>query len=264
MLQKKTLFKPVDMPVPEIRRVDVPPPNVDASSTGYDSSDTLYHDPSCGSDDDFSDTAADKVCDELQYETRKCRGCDKLFDWNNAFSPEQPQQKFCNACEKKQKARLTCVECGKQLTTNNAYPKSNQEWAEVEKTWCGKCFKHFVVNEMIPKENERRNTNERQNNRKRKGENQESAENKKRPCGRCGAMTHKTVRSRLCPFNVKYKNLGEGLLFFNLPHIPHTYHSRTYLTLTLYALFPVQVVTRKPLTLSSNLPVWVMTTNLLL
>ena len=31
--------------------------------------------------------------------------------------------------------------------------------------------------------------------------------NHAKPCGRCGALTHKTARSRLCPFNSKYVKL---------------------------------------------------------
>ena len=84
-----------------------------------------------------------------------------------------------------------------------AFPKGNTEWCKDDKlsNWCEACWGKFVRTRMLPRENERITKRKNQD----PGNKHSLDQN---PCKKCGAMTHKTSRSRLCPFNKKYADFS--------------------------------------------------------
>ena len=176
------------------------------------------------SDDDadtlpYSDPFSDQQCAELRCVTHDCQRCGNEFDWSNAFAPNQRPKKYCDKCEKILGDNCTCVTCGEKLNPSTAFPKGNMEWCDIgdeEKSWCAPCYGQYVREHMIPATNERLSA--QKPTRKRKAA-EEDAQNpravkkfKKEPCKWCGAFTHKTKRSRLCPHNTKYQTIGAPVI----------------------------------------------------
>ena len=194
----------------------VPPQIIRHSSD--DDEDSLATLPySDGENDDEADAfdpfvhADDSQVDcELRYESRECENCHNRFDFNNVFRPEG-DQRLCNLCIRSEKI-CECEQCGKKLSAQMAFPKTNMDWhdGEIKKSWCGDCYGKRLREQVVPAQNAHMHQ-QQQKNKKRKRKNSDDKQQQKEivPCKKCGAQTHKTARSRLCPFNKRYQNLGE-------------------------------------------------------
>ena len=151
--------------------------------------------------------------DLLEFAHKRCEKCNRLFDWNNSFCPDDAPPKLCPRCERIQTV-CKCLDCGKTLTAGTAFPKGNMHWAgsDVKKNWCGVCYAKMLRDKVLPEYNARLHEQQQQQQQvKRKrtlgGEAQPPKKKQKTPCKKCGALTHKTARSRLCPYNKKYLDL---------------------------------------------------------
>ena len=174
------------------------PPSVGDTTDDYDEFDDAFDDES----DEF-DPFSDKLCEELAYSTRKCPRCDQQFEWNSAFSAVH-ETRFCKDCEQRHWGGCTCVDCGREVDKMKAFPKGNTEWCKDDKlsNWCEACWGKFVRTRMLPRENERIVAKRKNQD---PGNKHSLVED---PCKECGAMTHKTLRSRFCPFNKKYADFS--------------------------------------------------------
>ena len=191
-------------PAPESRS-SPPPPEINRHSETWCSDSTMDYGDSAAEVDPFFETNKD---DELQCSPRECERCHSKFDWNNS---DGDQQKFCRRCAEECK----CEVCGKKLTALTAFPKGNMDWSggEEKQSWCSDCYGKIVRDKMLPEVNSRIEEDE-QRKRKRDGKSTPSKK-QQTPCKKCGARTHKTSRSRLCPHNPKYlcfqENTGESV-----------------------------------------------------
>ena len=169
--------------------------------------------------DPFSDKFSDELCEELLYETRNCKRCGCLFECNTvAFDPDDKDEQtlFCVPCLRREEM-CKCKDCGKSLKRCHAFPQNSVEWNQCTTLRCGVCWgKH--VKSMLPKIDKQQNGD---GNKGKKKDEKNQGKGQAR-CKRCGSTSHKTARSRWCPFNAKYnKFISEGNFFqFPLPHIP--------------------------------------------
>ena len=222
--RKKKLF-PAPTPAPAPTSTSPPPPQLRRLSI-----DKVFSD---SDDETYEDEESDKVMQEeesqepsdfdpfenvdLMEEFVQCANCQRLFDWNNSFRGDQEPPKFCDRCQSEEFV-CTCESCGKKLTARQGYPKGNSSWASGEhgKSWCATCYSKVLHEQIIPQynefiaEQERRIEHIRQ--KRKRGddtiEGEPEKKTQKTPCKKCGALTHKTARSRLCPFNKKYQQLS--------------------------------------------------------
>ena len=201
----------VSPPPPEIRRSPVNALNFsdsdDEATMDYDEQESQVQESS-QEPSDF-DPFAD--VDLMEFAHAQCKHCQRLFDWNNAFQPDKQPPELCDQCESKQ-FLCTCESCGEKLNAWTAFPKGNSNWAKSEdtKSWCGKCYAKVLREKIIPDYNARMARQEavkQKQKRKRNDDCEPAVKKQKTPCNKCGAFTHKTARSRLCPHNVKYKKL---------------------------------------------------------
>ena len=188
-------------------------------------------------DDDNSepefDPFSDQLCDELLYATTSCKSCGCQFDYNNSFCMKGAgaDQQYCDQCTT---ATCKCVDCGKMLTPVEVFPKTNMTWHDgfKNKSWCQTCYSKFIREKMLPnvnnhmaKEQQRKNKNKR--GAKSSADDSSKKKRKKKPCKHCGAATHQTSRSKLCPHNKKYqsKPVADAIVTAPAKVIMHT-HTR--------------------------------------
>ena len=192
-----------DEPRAEISLPDTispPPQNIrrdksDLMNLDMDDSTTI-----CYSDE--NDPFSDSFCEELSFETITCERCGCLFDVNNAFCEDLEEQKYCQRCT--QLDDLVCVDCVKSLTRETAFPKGNDEWHDgctTQDVRCEYCYGRFVREQMLPDVNGHLESTP---TKKKKGKPTDKPK-AKTPCKNCGALTHKTKWSKLCPHNPKYQ-----------------------------------------------------------
>ena len=98
---------------------------------------------------------------------------------------------------------MTCCDCNVELRKEDQFPKE-EKWGHDQKVWCEKCFKLSqmeMVREEIEDPDERAKTLRDLANR---DQIEQPAAKRQRSsrvsCKWCGAATHKTKRSKKCPF----------------------------------------------------------------
>ena len=86
---------------------------------------------------------------------------------------------------------VSCVDCGNQMKKSDGYPRNSAEWTDTLTLRCAVCFETATRNVFIP-------TMEMNNNIM-----MQASKKTKKPC-KCGAESHSTTRSKLCPLNAQY------------------------------------------------------------
>jgi len=159
--------------------------------------------------DPFSDKFSDELCKELLYETRKCKRCKCDFDFNTAtFDPDGKDEEnlLCGRCLRLDE-KCKCCDCGATIKRGEAFPQNSIEWTSCPTVRCGECWEKHIK-KVLPAIAEKHNSKKKQKNQSK--------------CKKCGSTTHKTARSRWCPFNPKYNQFLQGNNYFHfpLPNIP--------------------------------------------
>lgn len=185
-------------------RVDAENDRANKSDTGVDDEEDI---------DPFSNKFSDELCKELLYETRDCKRCKCSFEFNtNAFDPDQKDEKsmLCKRCLRLDD-KCKCHDCGVKMKRGEAFPQSSIEWSSCPTVRCGECWEQHIK-KVLPQIAESKIDKKNQSK-------------KITACKKCGSTTHRTARSRWCPFNPNYNKFTQGnddvdYFHFPLPNIP--------------------------------------------
>ena len=110
-----------------------------------------------------------------------------LSDFENATS--ETEEEVLGA-----PTNVFCATCGSEIKREDAYPRNNSEWGPGNNDGelrCLKCWEKQIREDFIPGMQQSQNALKKQKKKQSK------------PC-KCGAWSHRTSRSKLCPLNKKY------------------------------------------------------------
>ena len=154
------------------------------------------------------DVESDEDCGDQDQESQQQEGCgDKMeVESEDSYDPLLSVAEGGN-CHDQPSLTVVCIDCKCKIPKGYSFPQSNGVWESIKDHRCKKCWTNFMRQDVVQHvENDQQRADfsdlvtGKRKAKKTRAEKQKKTRKRTEKCKWCHSTTHKTKRSKKCPF----------------------------------------------------------------